>query len=239
MTDIKELFREAFAKGDLDAAFDGLVGEAKKLGMPYVAYGCVNHEISQGDGKPVVRLHYPANWRKRYEERNYFRIDPIVRMPLISDGPVVWSKMRNLTEEQQDLMDDAYEHGLVDGVSFPLHGPNSALFVASFASGDLFRGREITPFRNLAACFHQGALSMLDFGTKKFVRELTVRQFDILEAYGEDLAFSEIAAKLGISNSTVTNEVNRIKRALNVKSAQMALVVAFQYGLVGRIRKLD
>lgn len=86
-----------------------------------------------------------AAWTRRYLERQYFAVDPIVRACYRSRMPVVWSACDQAALQDPDALDmlfDAYENGVRRGISVPIHG-----FSGSFGIFSLYSSSDEDEFR--------------------------------------------------------------------------------------------
>jgi hypothetical protein len=83
------------------------------LGVDHVAYAL--------HGTFYFRLTYPAAWLKRYVERDYTGVDPILREGLQRKLPFQWNKLTIRTAAERSFMADALSHGIGPyGFSVPL-----------------------------------------------------------------------------------------------------------------------
>lgn len=86
-----------------------------------------------------------ADWTKRYIDRQYFSVDPIVRACYQSRMPIVWSPesaMDDIDPQVTDMLMDAYDNGLRRGISVPIHG-----FAGSFGIFSLYSSADEEEFR--------------------------------------------------------------------------------------------
>jgi GAF domain-containing protein len=88
-------------------------------------------------------------WTRRYLERQYFVIDPIVQACYQSRMPVIWSSDSlppDLDAQVGEMLLDAHQNGLQRGISVPIHG-----FAGSFGIFSLYSPAEERPFQEWAA----------------------------------------------------------------------------------------
>jgi hypothetical protein len=81
--------------------------------------------LSQIETDAEFLTNLDAEWTKRYQDRKYFRIDPIVHECYRSSLPVVWSSAtlpREITPDIAEMLLDAFNNGLQRGISVPIHG---------------------------------------------------------------------------------------------------------------------
>ncbi|MBL8643822.1 MAG: autoinducer binding domain-containing protein [Rhodospirillaceae bacterium] len=86
-----------------------------------------------------------TDWTKRYIDRQYFGVDPVVRACYQSRMPIVWSAASawdDVDPRVMDMLMDAYENGLRRGISVPIHG-----FAGSFGIFSLYSPADEDEFR--------------------------------------------------------------------------------------------
>jgi hypothetical protein len=87
-------------------------------------------------------------WTRRYLERQYFVIDPIVQACYQSRMPVIWSSDSlplGLDERVNEMLLDAHQNGLQRGISVPIHG-----FAGSFGIFSLYSPADEDEFQEWA-----------------------------------------------------------------------------------------
>ncbi len=72
---------------------------------------------------PLVATKVPPEWCRRYLERKYYALDPVVRRTPMFAGPFLWDELakgHRLQACEQRVLREAREAGLKNGVSVPL-----------------------------------------------------------------------------------------------------------------------
>jgi len=85
--------------------------------------------------KTVVLHNYPSKWFARYQERNYYRLDPVFDHCRKYVTPLIWgqlNQLRDLANEQSEFLIEARSFGISDGVTYPLHGGSNEWGLLTF-----------------------------------------------------------------------------------------------------------
>jgi DNA-binding CsgD family transcriptional regulator len=220
--------------------FDALVLAAADIGFGQVAYGALNYveTIHLADlPEPAVALNYPIEWQKRYFERKYYEVDPVVTYTPSAARPFLWDKVRpkcNSDTRQRAMFSEAREVGLRRGVSFPLHGSLGRVAVMSFATGDGDADPEpyVCHLNALASQFHLLFTAMAQGQSDNPAVELSSREKDCLRWVVQGKSSWDIGAILGISENTVDFHVKKAMRKLKTTSRTTAVVKAIHLGLI-------
>lgn len=188
----------------------------------------------------------PTEWLQDYEERGYQFVDHLVehyrlgkRTPILG-GPELRKYFKELSPEQEVVMQHGLEAGLHSGVSLPVASlasidtDISGFTLCSLEKGDRFirmlqeHGFEIGLFLNAV---HQ------NIGNKFMVRAagfkpLSPRETDCLKYIAQGMRISALSYKLGISEVTVNFHLKNIRKKLKSRTLTEAVAKAIQYGLV-------
>ena len=220
-----------------DALQEACSEVARRLGYARYLYGAYFPSI---DGL-VLSTTYPDDWRRRYDERGYAAIDPVVRHCARAQHPIRWrdasvSEGRAGAAERQ-VMEEAGAHGLRSGVSVPIHGPGAEGGMLSLASsrdyGDLER-HEDAGLTIVAQAMHEATRTVFASGPKarRDEEELTQRESEALSALARGLGAPEAAAELDISPDTFAWHVKNASRKLRVTNRSAAVGKALALGRI-------
>ena len=181
---------------------------------------------------------YSDSWASRYEERDYYTIDPV--FALLKERPHAfrWATIGQLIElsnPQVTFMDESRDAGLRDGFSVPLYGPYnefSALCIArSIANPSDDMGYQVGSM--LSYQFHSIYMSLSDQETD--VDEalgLTYREHEVLLWCAQGKSNWTIGEILGISAHGVRFHIQNIYKKLDANSRIAAVVKAIRLGLI-------
>ena len=185
----------------------------------------------------VISTTFPDEWRDRYREQNYHRIDPVFRECRRSVMPQVWADVlqnNDLDRRQHQMFAEAIECGMTNGVAIPIHGPNREFAVVSLAAEGPtaeFK-RRIPHFKHtahvLAIHVHAAIRRLLDKDNFNSNVRLTPRERECLEwtargksswAISEILTLSERTVNFHLANAMskleVTNRTHAVAKSLN------------------------
>ncbi|MGB0682576.1 MAG: LuxR family transcriptional regulator [Magnetovibrionaceae bacterium] len=222
-----------------------LPGWIRAFGYEHFAY----HVVRQPKDKPALSdFHsYPRAWIKHYDEQGYARLDAT----LMTAGKEVlayrWKDTLYrypITPQQQQVFDEAREHGLHGGAVAPLHGPNGSLSVFALTA-DIghahLKDIDWIPFRPMLQVLGIGihdALLKPPRPAEPCEREgvpeakLTPREIDVLSWSARGLSQTEIADRLKISKSTVDFHARSAMGRLCVHNRHHAVVRALLTGQI-------
>lgn len=193
--------------------------------------------------KPFVLIvsGYPEEWRERYVESHYVRIDPTVRHCLDNITPIVWTDLlqREHPEAVVKFMQEAGEFGLRSGATMPYHGGHGEAAMLSFSSAaPPGRGSGI-PFEHvsqahlLGAYVHEAVTRLVRAGKFAFKPQaLTPREKECLLWSAEGKTSWETSQILGISERTVIFHLQNAASKLQVATRQQAVARAVSQGLI-------
>ena len=104
------------------------------FGVTHVLYHTATHK-----GEQVGAFTYSLDWARRYIEKDYASIDPVVLGALRRFHPMDWKTLDWSSPQARQLMREAMAHGLGNqGWSVPIWGPHGefALFVLNHTTDD-------------------------------------------------------------------------------------------------------
>lgn len=106
---------------DLGAAGTAARRAANSLGFEHFLYG-LRRVPASGVPEQWVLCGYPKAWRDRYDEQGYLLIDPVIARCIESVSPFGWDELPRDTAQVRRMFDEAAAHGLLHGLTVPLHG---------------------------------------------------------------------------------------------------------------------
>lgn len=198
--------------------------------------------LGVGEQLPYLDATYPKEWAKRYFEKEYVQIDPVVDEGLKSTVPFDWISVSNsklLAASQREFFKEA-EGFRIKGITFPIHGHRSFAMMSMVAAGSdrEARGR-LQEDRHLvhllALYFHNHAGGML---LAKHLQDgqpgLPKREIECLTWTARGKTSWDISMILSIAESTAISHIESAKRRLNVINKPHAVVKAAMLGLLDR-----
>src|SRR5882724_2418367 len=89
---------------------------------------------------PILLLTYDPEWVKRYTERDYYRIDPVVRNGRSGFLPLDWSEVDHESFEARNFFEEADKFGVGRrGITIPIRGPGGERALLSVTSNSSIR----------------------------------------------------------------------------------------------------
>jgi DNA-binding CsgD family transcriptional regulator len=226
-------------------------------GYDRFCYSLITAHPSVGLGaRHGVARNYPDDWMAHYEANQYEKKDPVRQYGLTTCQPFTWDSLgqaRNLKPEQQRVMDEAREAGLLDGIAVPIWGQNGELAgvgMASSTGGVRPDINLLSKIRALTLQFHlvyteleKKAPSLRDnfagnihltAREKEILRraKLTPREVECLKWAADGKTEWEIAAILNVSEHTADKHLANAHRKLGAASRAQAVAHAIRWGLI-------
>ncbi len=225
-----------------DELFECLDSYSSQLGLNRVLFSLMTDHpsINQQAGHGVVRS-YPEDWMAYYFEKGYENIDPVRRyVTSWYDGPFFWDQLEHvyrLSKKEKQVLDEAREAGLLDGIAVPLHGLGGEVAGMGFASSDGGVELDKNKLSLINAMAHQFNLvyrSIISQGkdTRISVPRITHREKEVLNWVATGKSNWEIAKILSVSEHTVDFHLRNIFRKLQVNSRITAVVKAIRLNLI-------
>jgi DNA-binding CsgD family transcriptional regulator len=186
---------------------------------------------------------YPEAWVRRYLDKDYLRVDPIVAHCHDHSTPLQWvdawrggtAVVHPQLQVVRQMFGEAGEFGLAAGVSIPLHGPGVTWGLMSFA-GDARAGAELAqrlPQLHLLAHFvHEAGRRFARAGAPVKVPSLTRRERECLFWASAGKTSWEIGQLLNISERTVIFHLQNAAQKFGVSGRQAAVARAVSMGLI-------
>ncbi len=184
----------------------------------------------------------PPEWRERYAEAGYLSTDPMVRHSLVSVQPLIWEDLESRQGVDSDVaqfMRDARAHGLVSGVSVPVHGSQGEVSVLSLSlkvAHDKVRGHLLATLPEIcliAFYIHEAACRLMRASGYACGGEtLTGRERECLLWAAEGKTSWETAQILHISERTVIFHLQNAAGKLGVSTRQQAVARAAAQRLI-------
>ena len=211
-----------------------MVRIVKDLGFQKFIYAFFIPTKTTCSSEKMVVSGYPEEWRNRYKENGYSFIDPVTKYCSRNVTPINWSKL-SIGDENNKVINEAKEFGLVYGHTIPFHGPGGAwslLSISSSLKDDFFESNKdprIAFAYYIAAKMHAVVTEKHHKQRSEFFlkKNITKREREVIAWAAEGKTLWETSVILGISESTVkfhmnsaseklggVNKVNTVSKAL-------------------------
>lgn len=206
----------------------------QSLGFDFFAF-FIQHRVPFT--RPRVYLHdtYPEAWIKRYKERNYYAIDPVLQCCLRAGKGVEWTP--ELFCSAKEMWQEAGNFGLLSGFSCSAMASNRAVGILSIGSHRPF----ITDCRQveLEVKLHflaEQSLCLLERLNDEALmvqgNDFSQRELEILKWTAEGKTSQEISLILSISEHTVNFYQKNMKKRFNVSNKTQIACYAAAIGVI-------
>ena len=114
-----------------------LFSEMASCGIAHVA--CASHvDPLHPPPGAVAMVNYPDVWLKRFSEMQYAKRDPVFWGARFLSTPFRWKDLieqRQLASDQRNILNEARECGIADGLTIPIHTPGALPASCSLVPG--------------------------------------------------------------------------------------------------------
>jgi LuxR family quorum-sensing transcriptional regulator LasR len=221
-------------------AHHSLLKESKRLGFDFFIYAAI-FRYGQQESSTTILSNYPGEWREKYDQAGYIKIDPVMRHCTTRVIPFVWTETAGASARETAFMEEAASFGLRAGVSFPVHTRNGDVGLVTFANSA--STRELDGWGSAAQCMtSQGMLltavihdSMQSIAkpTKNAPSSpLTPRELESLKWVAAGKSSWEISRILGITEHGVLFHLRNIMAKFDVRTRHMAVLKAVACGIL-------
>jgi LuxR family quorum sensing-dependent transcriptional regulator len=181
---------------------------------------------------------WPQDWLDLYNERNFFRDDPMVLETHRRMTPFLWSEMhasRSFTSIGAEVAKAAAEYGWAEVMGVPIHGPASYQGLVSFAARTPLQldATDRALLRALAVAIHDRLHESSGTGQASQPEvPLTTREVECMRWVAAGKTDADIAAILGIAPPTVHYHVERVKKKFRTGSRTEAVAYLVLAGTI-------
>lgn len=159
---------------------------------------------------PILVLTYEPSWIERYQNKDYFKIDPVVISGTKSFLPLDWSQLDRDSGITRKFFAEAdrFEVGR-QGLTLPVRGSGGerALFtLTANLSGAEWEKRRIfymKEFQLLAHYMHDRIVELSGYRADKSMPALSAREMTCMELAAQGVTPKQIAGRLHISDRAV------------------------------------
>lgn len=221
----------------LPNSIEGIAASLRSHGIKNVAYLVLNLPTALTNDRPLMAMTYLDEWKKRYAQKNYADVDPILRAGLSGILPIDWDDIDRSNPVVRQFFGEAQELDVGSrGLSIPIRGRNSefALFtVTSDMSEHDWKAEKRAMMRELMLLSWQFHSSVIDdvlapeHNVSLSHREASCLRFKALGKSDQD-----VADILGISKSTVRFHIESARGRLGAANVIQAVAKALTLGLI-------
>jgi DNA-binding CsgD family transcriptional regulator len=193
------------------------------------------------NGDLVGAFTYDITWAKRYLEKDYRSVDPVVLGAARRFHPIDWKTLDWSSPAARAFMREAMSYGIGNqGWTIPIWGPQGefALFnVNHHASdiewADLIR-EHAKDFLLVSHLFHQQAKRIINNELSSPAAELSPREREALSLLSLGQSRAEVADSLQISENTLRTYIDSARHKLGAMNVTHAVALALARGVIGQ-----
>lgn len=168
-------------------------------------------------GPEFLHSEYPAEWRKIYEDKNYFMFDPIFYWTLTKTGRSRWSEVG--FPDPQKISEKAAKYGLNYGAVFAQKMDGRKSFLAVCRPDREFTEPEMD---QIEATFDKWMVVVAERPP------LTDGELAVLGALRDGLSQTEAGETLGIATATVKKRLKSARNKFGASTSAEAVSIAVE-----------
>lgn len=195
---------------------------------------------SEPENDPYVRTTYSPEWIKRYLQKEYMAVDPIMREGFHRVLPFDWSEFEPESEEQLAFFMDAWRHGVGrSGFAIPMTnkaGNRGTFYVNSDLVGpewEHYKKANLHDLMEIGQAIHRRVTAEL-WGSRPETPRLAAREAECLTWIAHGKEVPDIAIILGLSEHTVRSYLKSARLKLGCGTMAQAVFKASRLGLLSR-----
>lgn len=225
-------FEETQRATTVEAISSLIIQQYKNLGYDFVTIWSLPAP-GQPPEEGVMLNTRPMAYIERYVEEDQIKIDPAITELRHTLRPYAWSDIkqrRALPKKELNIIDEAREFGINDGVIVPIVTVEGALSIVSPCGAKPELSQRARSAVEIIGIFGHQALKRILWNAKEAKRpHLTPRECEILQWLAHGKSDDEIGEILHISQSTVTAHYENAKRKLGTTKRASAVVEALRW----------
>lgn len=204
------------------------------FGVTHVVYHTLTHK-----GEQFGAFTYSLDWARRYVEKDYRTIDPVILSALRRFHPMDWKSLDWSNPKAREMMRDATEHGIGNqGWTVPIWGPSAefAFFELNHTCDDdtweaftRNKGKEILLVSHL---MHQHAMRIINKEIDSPNTELSPREREALTHLSLGHSRAAVADTLQISENTLRAYIDSARHKLGAANVTHAVALALAKGII-------
>jgi LuxR family quorum sensing-dependent transcriptional regulator len=185
----------------------------------------------EGTGPAMLLKRWPSTWQSRYDRCGYYQYDPAGRQCFNTIEPFLWSDLQvdpRLDPKGHQVMQEAAEHGLKEGLCIPINDANGFQAVVSMAGEAIELPPKAKRAIHLLSLYAYGAADRLTRHQHPMVMHLSARERDVLSHLANGLTAAQVGEALTISETTVLTHLRNAKHKLGTRTVTHTVVEALR-----------
>jgi LuxR family quorum sensing-dependent transcriptional regulator len=234
-----DLIENISAQSDVSAMLDRLRCVVERFGFESFLLTGVPDPGRRIDGY-IMLSGWSETWLERYVSQDYVQIDPVARRLQDATDPFTWSEVvagRSLAPQARQVMEEAADLGMRDGLCVPLYDLDGRRSVLSMAA----RTIDLSPA-------DKGVLHLVGMYAQNRIREmieargsapllpqrppLSPRERECLQWTAAGKTSWEISTILSLSQSTTDGYIASATRKLGAANRTQAVAEGIRRGLI-------
>ena len=185
-----------------------------------------------------VLVNYPQEWMEHYVSNHYIESDPVYQSALTARRPFTWQEAtlsRNTTKKGVQVMNEARENKLYDGIAISIHQPLGGIIGMGISASETGVNLSRDSLSMLHAAANQFFLvyaDLTDWQKLGDAPELTLREREILLWLAKGKSRGTIADILSISESSINRHSEKILLKMDTNTMTLAIAKAIRIGLI-------
>ncbi len=182
---------------------------------------------------------YSRDWARRYIEKDYRSVDPVVLGALRRFHPMDWKTLDWSSPAARAMLREAMTHGLGNqGWSVPIWGPQGefALFCLNHSTDDetweAFTSRNAKDILVVSHLMHQQAMRIINQELDPPSADLSPREREALTQLSLGQSRAAVADSLQISENTLRAYIDSARHKLGALNVTHAVALALARGLI-------
>ncbi|MFT3972755.1 MAG: autoinducer binding domain-containing protein [Amaricoccus sp.] len=182
---------------------------------------------------------YSRDWARRYVERNYLSIDPVLQGAMRRFHPMDWKTLDWSSPAARAFLLDAMEHGLGNqGWTVPIWGPQGEFAVfclnhqCSDADWSRFTSQSAKDILVVSHLMHEQALRIINRETAPPSADLSPREREALAHLSVGHSRAAVADMLQISENTLRAYIDSARHKLGALNVTHAVALALAKGII-------
>ncbi|MTI16867.1 LuxR family transcriptional regulator [Rhodobacteraceae bacterium RKSG542] len=205
------------------------------FGFPQFCLAAIPDPGVSFDGS-IILSGWSPEWQKRYLDRDYVQNDPLVAQARTAVRPFLWSSVardRELSAMAQQILADARNYGMNDGVCVPIHGLQGYQGVLLLGGPEVrLTEREISVLHLVGIYASNKMRELTGANANRPRHRLTPRELECLKWSAAGKTSWEISQILNISQHTADWYLASAARKLHAANRTHAVAEGFRLGLI-------
>lgn len=209
--------------------------ELHKFGITHFAAVETSPDLDRDIKRNVLGECMPCAWKRRYFERNYAKIDPVISEAKRNPQLFLWNEIlvdRSVTRKQQRIFQEAADFSLNEGICIPIYGPRCRTAFVTLAGAKIDLDPLARATVHFMALYTYNRLTNLAGEKPPRIAQLTAREAECLCWAARGKTDWEIGEILSISERTAHWYIESAKSKIGVSTRIQAVVAALSDGAI-------